>query len=62
MLRPACNAEALLPSKKVALSGKLCVPVTVSLLPVLTAAFLRRAWGNSGEADDAEPENLDSGP
>jgi hypothetical protein len=45
-----------------ALPGKLCVPVTVGLLPVLTAAFLRRAWCNSGEAGDAKPENLDSSP
>ena len=43
------------------LPWKLCVPVTVGFLPVLTVAFLRRA-GNSGEADDAKPENLDSGP
>ena len=44
------------------LPGRVCVPVMVGFLPVLTVAFLRRAWGNSGEADYAKPENLDSGP
>ena len=39
------------------------MPVTVSLLPRLTVRRLpAECRGNTGEADDAEPESLDSGP
>jgi len=39
------------------------VPVTVSLLTAEVDSRLPAVCrGNTGEADDAEPENLDSGP
>ena len=39
------------------------MPVTVGFLSVLTTSRLPASCrGNSGEADDAKPENLDSGP
>ena len=44
------------------LPGRVCVPVMVGFLPVLTSRIPAECRSNSGEADYAKPENLDSGP
>ena len=44
------------------LPGRVCVPVTVGLLPVLTVAFLRRAGAIRERRMTPNQKNLDSGP